>query len=250
MNYKPIIDKLHDWKNYNGSGDAYRKAHDLDCILTGGNLLADTIFSLWLPLRYTLTFFESPRWSYWKAYEANFLSKNKISLKNHHEFIEELERNMESFLPAHDLTCKLTKLFELGQKRCNVMLLPNRRWNAIRGGRPYFDYLPHFLYDLLDTEDLLYKNKIVTWMKKEHLTVFFEKGIIDKEHILDLAGTGCVYRHSPTKIVLSSLLQNYINLLEERERLMSSAAYYQGRRSYESPTGASKTAAILKIAFC
>lgn len=224
MNYQPILDKLSYWKNYDGNGDEYRKTHDLDCLLTGKNLLADTIISLWMPLRYTLNFFENPKWTYWKDFEMNVLSKNKITLKNHNEFIEDLERNIQIFLPEHEVTHKLVKLFELGQKRCNVMLLPNRRWNSIRGGRPYFDYLPHYLYDLLDTNDLLYKSRIVNWIKKEQLTMFFENGIIDKEHIIDLAGTGCVYSHSPRKIVLSVLLQNYITMLEKREYYMLSVA--------------------------
>lgn len=224
MNYQPILDKLSYWKSYNGNSDEYRKTHDLDCILTGGNLYADTIISLWLPLRYTLNYFENPKWTYWKDFEANFLRTNKLTLKNHNGFIEDLERNIQVFLPEHELTYKLIKLFELGQKRCNVMLLLNRRWNSIRGGHPYFDYLPHYLYDLLDTKDLLYRNRIVNWIEDEHLTMFFEKGIIDKEHIVDLAGTGCVYSHSPRKIVLSVLLQNYITMLEEREYYMLSVA--------------------------
>lgn len=223
MNYQPILDKLSYWKNYKGSGDEYRKTHDLDCILTGGNLLADTIFSLWLPLRYTLNFFENPKWTYWKDFEMNVLKKNKLTLKNHNEFIEDLERNIQMFLPEDELTYKLIRLFELGQKRCNVMLLPERSWNSMRGGRPYWDYLPHFLDYLLDAKDPLYsRDEIINWIKSEHLEMFFEKGIIDKEHIIDLAGTGCVYRHSPREIVLSVLLQNYITILEEREDYMLS----------------------------
>ena len=104
------------------------------------------------------------------------------------------------------------------------MLLLDRRWNSIRGGQPYFDYLPHYLYDLLDTEDLLYRNRIISCIEREHLEMFFEKGIIDKEHIIDLAGTGCVYSHSPRKMVLSVLLHNYISVLEEREYYMLSVA--------------------------
>lgn len=220
MNYQPILDKLSYWKSYDGNGDEYRKTHDLDCILTGGNLYADTIISLWLPLRYTLNYFESPKWTYWKDFEA----KNRLTLKNHNEFLEDLGRNIQIFLPEHELTYKLIKLFELGQKRCNVMLLLNKRWNSMRGRGPYYDYLPHFLYDLLDAKDPLYKNRIISWIEREHLEMFFEKGIIDKEHIIDLAGTGCVYSHSPRKMVLSVLLHNYISVLEEREYYMLSVA--------------------------
>ena len=30
MNYEPIITKINYWKNYDGTGDAYRKTHDLE----------------------------------------------------------------------------------------------------------------------------------------------------------------------------------------------------------------------------
>lgn len=220
MNYGPILEKLDYWKNYNGSGDEYRSKNDHDCILTGGNLMADTIFSLWLPLRYVLNYFNTPKWIAWKEYEANTLKKKGTKLKNCKAFVEDFKRNIELFLPEDDMTCILLQLFKLGQRRCNVMLLPFREWNSKRGGKPYFDYLPHFLYDLLDDKDLSYKDKIVDWIQGEHLTMFFKDGVIDREHIFDLAGTGCVYSHSPEKISLSFLLRNYVRLLEERERIM------------------------------
>lgn len=220
MNYKPIIRKLNYWKNYVGSGDEYRKEHDLDCILTGGNLYADTIFSLWLPLRYVLNYFNCTKWVEWKEFEYDVLSKQKMTLKNHNNFIDDLSANIEEFLPEHEITTRLLELFELGQKRCNVMLLPCRQWNTIRGCRPYFDYLPHFLYDLLDTNDLKLKEEIVNWIKVENLSVFFKGGIIEKESILDLAGTGSVYSHSPSRISLLFLIQNYISILKERENTM------------------------------
>lgn len=64
--YKPITQKIQSWIDYNRNKpkgnyaahkqehDEYRKNNDLDCILTDGNLYADTIFSLWLPLRFVL----------------------------------------------------------------------------------------------------------------------------------------------------------------------------------------------------
>ena len=53
MDYTPIIEKIRYWRDDDGVGDEFRRTHDLDCILTGGNLFADLIFSPWLPLRYT-----------------------------------------------------------------------------------------------------------------------------------------------------------------------------------------------------
>ncbi len=39
---------------YPSAHDEFRRMNDLDCILTNGDLCADTIFSLWLPLRFAL----------------------------------------------------------------------------------------------------------------------------------------------------------------------------------------------------
>ena len=217
MNYEPILNKLSYWRNYCGTGDEYRKTHDLDCILTDGNLLADTIFSLWLPLRYTLNFFDSPQWIKWKEFEADVLKKERTSLKNHEPFLKDLESNIECFLPNHEITRQLIYLFYLGQKRCNIMILPYRSWNTKRGLFPYYDYLPHFLYDILNTDDT---TAIVEWIRREELTMFFIDKIIDKEHIIDLDGTGNVCRHFPKQIILPTLLENYLHILEQREKLL------------------------------
>ena len=219
MNYKPILNKLNYWKNDSlESDDNYRKENDWDCILTGGNLNADTIISLWLPLRYTLNYFDKPKWQFWKDYEADILHKQNMTLKNCNGFINDIEKNIDAFLPAHDLTRKLIRLFELGEKRCNVMILPYRKWNVIRGGKPYYDYLPHFLYNLLNSSNL--KDEVVNWIYKEHLTMFFEEEIIDAEHVIDLAGTGYPFRHYPKQIQLPLLIENYINILEKRDCLI------------------------------
>ena len=219
MNYKPIVEKIKYWREYNGTGDEYRKKHDLDCILTGGNLCSDTIFSLWLPLRYTLNYFDTSRWIYWKDYEQAFLKAQKLGLKNCKTFLLELEHNIEQFLPEDQITKKLAYLFFLGQKRCNVMILPYRNWNSKRGKSPYFDYLPHFLWDELYGENA---EIIPDWIQKEKLDMFFQdKTAITPENIIDLAGTGDVRFHKPKDIVLPVLLDNYSRLLELRETSLS-----------------------------
>lgn len=64
--YKPIRNKIEEWiwyDDYKPAGEyydnveaheEYRRWHDRDCVLTGGCLEADTMFSLWLPLRHTI----------------------------------------------------------------------------------------------------------------------------------------------------------------------------------------------------
>lgn len=187
MNYEPILSQLDYWNNDTGSGDEYRKTHDRDCILTGGDLRADTIISLWLPLRYTLNHFNVQKWQDWKE-------------KTYKKF------DLKTYLP-----------FEIGKTQCNVMLLPYRWWNSVRGYAPYWDYLPHFLHDLLNTEDVLFQNAVTSWIETQHLTMFFEDGIIGKEHIIDLADTGHVCSHLPRNINCPVLLRNYIEILKKRD---------------------------------
>lgn len=220
MNYEPILNKIKYWKNYKGTGETYRKTHDMDCILTGGNLFADTIFSLWLPLRYTLNYFDSAKWIEWKNHETDVLKKSGVTLKYCDDFLNDFENNIELFLPEHELTTNLIKLFELGQKRCNIMILPYRKWNTQRGSLPYYDYLPHFLYDILNTNDSKENEIICNWIKREQLTLFFNNEIIDKKQIKDLAGTGHVTKHAPKNIVILLLIQNYIEILQQREARM------------------------------
>lgn len=221
MDYTPVIEKIKYWREYDGAGDEYRKNHDLDCILTNGNLLADNIFSLWLPLRYALNFFESSRWTYWKSFERSILRPQKVGLKSYKPFLAELELNIGKFLPEHEITDKLIQLFQLGQTRCNVMILPNRSWNSRRGYSPYYDYLPHFLYDILSEVNT---KEVVEWIRRENLSALFKDGVIQKDHLLDLAGTGDVRCHKPKDIVLSVLLDNYIRVLEFRKTTVSLGA--------------------------
>lgn len=98
--------------------------------MTGGNLFADTIVSLWLPLRYTLNYFECQKWTEWKEYEAKVLRAKRMGLKDCNEFLEDLIANIEIYLPDHAISRKLSELFVIGQSKSNVMLLPWK--NSIR----------------------------------------------------------------------------------------------------------------------
>ena len=66
------------WIDYKGTSDEYRRAHDLDCILTDGNLNADTLISLWLPLRYVLNYCDTERWKRYRRIKG---------LKNNENFL-------------------------------------------------------------------------------------------------------------------------------------------------------------------
>lgn len=210
MYYDVIIEKIIEWKNYNGVGDEYRKTHDRDCILTNGNLYADTIFSLWLPLRYTLEFVNCDKWNEWKKKDVR---------KQDIDFFDDLIENINTYLPEEKIEkLHLDKLFHFGMKRANVMILPYRQWNTQRGNFPYYEYMPHFLYDKLNTENIDFLNVVKKWILDEHLDMFFNDGNIDKESIIDLAGTGSVTSHKPEAINLEVLFKNYIDILEKRSK--------------------------------
>lgn len=222
MNYDSIQNKIQYWIKYDGNGDEYRKKNDRDCQLTNGNLFADTLFSLWLPLRYTLDYCNSARWNEIK------LEAGKSNIKDNNGYLQEIFDNTRDFLPKNNVTVKLEKLFELGDTRANVIVLPYRKWNNRRGGMPYFDYMPHFLFDLLNTEDEKFLTAVRDWIDRQHLKMFFEirgkftKDILFedmlKENIKDLSGTGKVTSHRPDIINLELLLTNYIDIIKERAK--------------------------------
>lgn len=212
VDYSIIKLQIEYWINYAGTGDAYRKKNDLDCILTNGNLFADTLFSLWLPLRYTLNYCGCERWKMWlEKTPSNF------KFKDSDKFMKDLLENIELYLPECEETLLLVELFKRGRSRENVIILPYRRWNNIRGGAPYYDYVQHFLFDMLNTEDEKFLVAMETWIKREHLEMLFLNENIMKENLIDLWGSGKITSHSPQKLKVKNLLKNYIAILKKRK---------------------------------
>lgn len=213
VDYSIIKTHIEYWINYVGTGDEYRKKHDLDCILTNENLFADTLFSLWLPLRYTLNHCGCERWKEW-------LEKTPINFKfkDSDEFMNDLLKNIELYLPECEETHLLVELFVLGRRRENVIILPYRKWNNIRGDKPYYDYIQHFLFDMLNTNDERFLAAMEDWIKREHLEMLFLNESITKENLIDLWGSGKVTSHNPKKLEVKNLLKNYIDILKERQK--------------------------------
>jgi hypothetical protein len=246
--YEPIIRQLAYWKDYHKrdlerrekrrkgdeavcSDDEFRAANDRDCMLTGGNLNADTIFSLWLPLRHTI-----------KRINSDKVISRIGNINDKKSFVcALLERdNLEKLLPKElGIVRTLSELFAYGMERENVMLLPKRYFyhgrskkclNSAKGGRPYWDYVPRFLYEMLDGGDF---SGVVgnddeacrTWIKQQNMTMFFKDGILDREHIIDLAGCGNVMVSLAPKgssyeeglRLQENMLRNYIDILKIRK---------------------------------
>ena len=87
----------------------------------------------------------------------------------------------------------------------------------MRGGNPYWDYFPHFLYDLLNTEDEMFMSTMQAWIERENLQMFFD-GEIVKDKIIDLCGLGNPWSHYPgnEQFDVQKLIDNYISILEQR----------------------------------
>lgn len=219
--YKSIMNKIQEWINYDEKRpksdyftnqkehDEFRMKNDLDCKLTNGNLNADIIFSLWLPLRLSLV-----RINGYKKLNKYGNINDKIS------FLRKIsnEEVIKQLLPKDNITVKkLIQLFELGQTRCNVMILKNRKMQY-RGSKPYYDYMPYFLHECFDdgvfSKYFPHDGELEEWIKNEKLHIFFN-GNISKENVLDLAGNGNIKCGIPDDINI--LLDNYINILITRK---------------------------------
>lgn len=223
--YEPIRRKIEEWIDYDVHSpnvpyqgnekvhDEYRRWHDRDCVLTGGNLYADTMFSLWRPLANTII----------------RLNGGSVIHGGKYRFIRELlkEDNMEKLLPVEQqIVQKLSVLFELGLGRENVFLLPNRELNVARGRKPYEDYVPFFLLESFgDGVFAHYWNspeEHLQWIEQEHFQVFFD-GDISPENIKDLSGAGDIRKPlAPDGIQpMERMLDNYIRILQERRKLFT-----------------------------
>ena len=225
--YGPIYKKIISWIQYEENKpkteyrfelekhDKFRAENDLDCVLNEGNLSADTIFSLWLPLRFALVKTNGYR-------KMKKITKVKFDYNN--DFLERLlvDRNLEKLLPLENETTRLiSELFVLGQQKENTMILPNQqRWMQKRGEDPYWDYMPHFLYECFCggefSNAFSNDNDLIRWIKESKLEGFFD-GNICRDNIIDLAGSGDVKNNLPKDVdALNGMLRKYITILQNR----------------------------------
>ena len=219
--YEPIIRKIESWISYEEKSpksdyfknknehDQFRKNNDLDCKLTNGNLYADTIFSLWIPLRLVLVSIN--------RYEK---IKKYGNINDKIDFLKVISREsiLKELLPKSNISViKLSRLFELGQERCNVMILKNRAMQS-RGLPPFYDYMPYFLYECFDdgkfSKYFDSNEDLINWINDEKLNMFFKK-YITKKDIIDLSKSGNIKKGIPNNI--DDLLDNYISILEKRK---------------------------------
>lgn len=209
--------------------DEYRRDHDLDCRLAGGDLKADTIFSLWLPLRYTLISLHGLPW----------LQEHFGKVEKSTKFLQSmLNYGLEELLPEDKLVVQqLRNLYILGQGRENVMILINRGLNPMRGGPPYHDYVPYFLKECFEGGAFFHffnKNPEVlrNWLMREELQFFFEDGYLTPEALYDLSGTGAITVGHPfvriegnlegeeAQEATAQMIFRYVEILKMRRQVM------------------------------
>ena len=223
-NPNPIISKINSWITYSENEpkcdykgneiicDIYRALNDSDCKLTGGNLLADTIFSAWYPLKMVLEFLNPAK---------TFYKKDKYGC-DPHRYLKEIQSNIDTLLPKEkEVVQKLYEFFSIANTRGNIMILPNRSMQ-IRG-KEYLDQMPKTLYECFPGGEFSkYFNEeltVETWVKREHLEEFFIDCEIKKNQIKPLLKS-----KSPNNEIywlddendLIFMLENYISFIKNR----------------------------------
>lgn len=250
----PILKKLKYWRDFDKGykkqaspegKKQYRILNDLDCQLNDGNNYADTLFSLWWPLKFTLREI-SARW--WKKDE--FYSFILCDMQSDEVYLKRLEK----FLPVdNELVVLLSELFVYGTKKCNTFILEkffieetdcfgweNKEYslNIIKGIPPYNDYIPFFLYNCLKGEAFVWKGiktnctykgrafqtaeAAVEWIKKQHLEVLFMSSEnICVDGIIKISGKDNIRDNKPNGYEeLKRMLKLQIDILKKRERVM------------------------------
>lgn len=205
--------------------DEYRRDNDLDCRLAGGDLRADTIFSLWIPLRYTLVVMNGLSW----------LQEEFGEVKKRQTFLQKLlNYGLEDLLPCDEpLVQVLQELFVRGCGRENVMILLNRGLNDMRAQPPYLDYMPYFLRECFQGGkffQLFNRDMAVvrSWMMEQELQFFFQDGYLLPESLLDLARSGDITQGHPMmgktpeigEADLLAMLQQYNEILKQRREVL------------------------------
>lgn len=198
---------------YNGNEvvyDIYRALNDFDCKQAKGNLLADTIFSVWNPLKMVLEYLNPGE----KFYKENKYGSDK------NYYLKKIKNNIDAYLPRGDSLVKELLIFaRYAMTRANVMILPSR---AMQGrGIKYLDQMPASLYQCFDNGEYhkYFKEiEIEKWIHQEHLEMFFKNGEIEKNNILPLIKRMKASEHEwlSKKDELEEMLHRYNEILEKR----------------------------------
>lgn len=194
----------------------WRKMNDLDCIWLDGDLNADTIFSLWTPLKMCLQCLASNRFKW--------VGNENIPIKNQ-KYINEIKSNINAYLPRDDdLVKELYRFAELASTRANVMRLIDSNMQE-RGDAKlkYYDQMPKTLYECFDggrfSKNFSGNERVQKWVREEALEMFFIGGEISKDKIKPLIKRMKPYEAEwlNKKTELLEMIKNYNEILEIRQ---------------------------------
>lgn len=191
--------------------EEWRKKYDLDVIWLDGDLNADTIFSVWIPLKMCLqtstTYPYSTHGIKEKPYKSN-------------PYLPNIIKNIDAYLP-YDEWEELYIFASLAMTKANVMRLPLKGRGMQKGRTDFFDQMPKTLYECFE-EGSLHKYFVDTqvdkWIRDENLVMFFENENISKQFINPLISRMNAYEFEwlEDKNEIVEMLSNYNRILKKR----------------------------------
>lgn len=164
--------------------EKWRKENDLDAVWLNGDLHADTIFSVWMPLKMCLQCLAGNRFS------RKGIRRTPYKTQEYYDdIVINIMENDNPYLPRNDeLVEELYQFAELASTRANVMRLPNRkmqvRWK-------YYDQMPKTLYECFESDTSVFSkhfesdDAVKEWVKAEKLEMFFD-GYTTRDNIKPL----------------------------------------------------------------
>lgn len=192
---------------YHETYNQWRKEYDLDVIHLNGDLLADIIFSIWMPLKMCLQISNT--------YPYSEHGNNEKPYKSY-PYIPNIIKNIDTYLPYDDWE-ELYKFVSIALTKANVMKLPERKMqNRVK----FYDQMPKTLYECFEGGELnsCFKNiQVEEWIKKQNLTMFFENNI-SRENIKPLISRmkASEFEWLKNKADVIEMLKNYNEILEVR----------------------------------
>ena len=213
-----------------GSDSEWRKKNDLDCLYYNGDLRADTLISMWTPIKQVADLLNKDT--------GKVFFKRRTDCDDPLHDLRLLADDTDAYLPPKNkLVIKLKKILKLAELECNYFLLPDSRMNCERykiniNGKDVwlFDGVPATLAHLFDKESLgkyfldekgnVDRNKLAEWIEREKLTFGFEDGKIDKDHVKPLITGLDPYKAKwlTDEDEIDEALTYMINLLTERNK--------------------------------
>lgn len=140
-----------------------RIENDLDCLYLNGDLCADTILSVFFPMKMVVEYL-NPGLIIHKRYKGD---TNKDL-----RFLQKSIKNNEILFMDHDLVKLLNKFAEFAETRANTIKIPNRKMQ----NRNRYDQFPNMLYNCFEDgkfHQYFVDSSVEEWLEREKLQMFF-----------------------------------------------------------------------------